>query len=114
MRAGVPITLSSDCPVERLDAFQCIASAVGRHAWSPEETLTPEEAIRAYCLGSAYAGHMDDRLGSLEVGKLADFVVLSEDPTKLDATGIAKLRAEQVYVGGDRALLPIPGTPGRG
>ncbi|MGB7158735.1 MAG: amidohydrolase, partial [Tepidisphaeraceae bacterium] len=105
-RAGVPITLSSDCPVERLDAFACLASAVGRDPWSPDETLTPEEAIRAYCLGSAYAGHMDDRLGSLEVGKLADFVVLSDDPTKLDAAGIAKLRAEEVYVGG--CLVPSP------
>jgi predicted amidohydrolase YtcJ len=112
LRAGVPITLSSDCPVERLDAFQCIGSAVGRHAWSPEETLTAEEAIRAYCLGSAYAGHMDDRLGSLEVGKLADFVVLSDDPTKLDAAGIAKLRAEQVYVNG--ALVPSPTGRGLG
>ena len=104
LRAGVPITLSSDCPVERLDGFACLAAAVGRHPWSPEETLTAEEAIRAYCLGSAYAGHMDDRLGSLEAGKYADFVVLSDDPTKLDAAGIARLRAEHVYVNG--ALLP--------
>ncbi|HEV2295828.1 MAG TPA: amidohydrolase [Tepidisphaeraceae bacterium] len=100
LRAGVPITLSSDCPVERLDAFACLASAVGRHAWSPQETLTAEQALRAYCLGSAYAAHMDDRLGSLEVGKLADFVVLSDDPTKLEPAGIAKCRAEHVYVNG--------------
>ncbi len=106
LRAEVPITLSSDCPVERLDAFACLASAVGHHAWSPEETLTAEEAIRAYCLGSAYAAHRDDRLGSLEVGKLADFVVLSDDPTKLDAAAIANLRAEQVYISGE-AVPPI-------
>ena len=112
LRAGVPITLSSDCPVERLDAFACIASAVGRHAWSPEETLTPEEAIRAYCLGSAYAGHVDDRLGSLEVGKLADFVVLSGDPTKLDASAIANLRAEQVFINGARVGAATAGTSG--
>lgn len=98
--AGVPITLSSDCPVEKLDAFDCIAAAVGRHPWSPDETLTPEEAIRAYCLGSAYAAHMDDRLGSLEPGKYADFVVLSDDPTKLDAAAIRNLRAEEVYING--------------
>jgi predicted amidohydrolase YtcJ len=104
LRAGVPITLSSDCPVERLDAFACLASAVGRHAWSPDETLTPEEAIRAYCLGSAYAGHMEDRIGSLEVGKLADFVVLSDDPTKLDAGGIARLRAERVFIDGIESM----------
>lgn len=97
---GIPVTLSSDCPVERLDAFQAIASAVGRHAWSPEQTISPEEAIRAYCMGSAYAGFAEHRVGSLEAGKLADFVVLSGDPTKLDAEGIRKLKAERVFVGG--------------
>jgi predicted amidohydrolase YtcJ len=100
LRAGVPIALGSDCPVERLDAFQCLASAVGRHAWSPEDTLSADEAIRAYCLGSAYAGHAEDRVGSLEAGKLADFDVLSDDPMRLDASRIARLRAECVFVGG--------------
>ena len=100
LHAGVPNTLSSDCPVERLDAFQCLASAVGRHPWSLDETLTPEEAIRAYCLGSAYAAHMDERLGSLEIGKLADFVVLSDDPTKLEAAGIARMRPVDLFVDG--------------
>jgi predicted amidohydrolase YtcJ len=100
IRAGVPVTLSSDCPVERLDAFAAIASAVGRHAWSPDETITAEEAIRAYCLGSAYAGHAEQRVGSLEAGKLADFVVLSGDPTTLMPNDIAQLKAERVFVGG--------------
>jgi predicted amidohydrolase YtcJ len=100
LAAGVPITLSSDCPVERLDAFAAIASAVGRHAWSPHGTLTPEQAIRAYCLGSAYAAHADGKLGSLEPGKLADFVILSADPTNLSAPDIARLQAEQVFIGG--------------
>jgi predicted amidohydrolase YtcJ len=103
LRAGVPVTLSSDCPVERLDAFAAIAAAVGRHAWSPEETLTAEEAIRAYCLGSAYAGFAEQRVGSLEPGKLADFVILSADPTTLTAQAIRNLKAEQVFVGGTEA-----------
>jgi predicted amidohydrolase YtcJ len=99
--AGVPVTLSSDCPVERLDAFAAIASAVGRHAWSaPNETLTAEQAIRAYCLGSAYAGHAEHRVGSLEAGKLADFVVVSRDPTRMTAEDIRGLHAERVFVGG--------------
>jgi predicted amidohydrolase YtcJ len=101
IQAGMPVTLSSDCPVERLDAFAAIASAVGRHAWSAgSETLTAEQAIRAYCLGSAYAGHAEHRVGSLEAGKLADFVILSGDPTALDPIGISQLRAEEVFVGG--------------
>lgn len=100
LHAGVPITLSSDCPVERMDASAAIASAVGRHEWSPNETLTPEEAIRAYCMGSAYAAHMDDRVGSLEAGKLADFVVLSADPTTSTVAQIRSMRALRVFVGG--------------
>jgi predicted amidohydrolase YtcJ len=102
LKSGIPVTLSSDCPVEKLDAFAAISSAVGRHPWSPHETLTPEEAIRAYCLGSAYAAHSEMKLGSLEAGKLADFVVLSNDPTTLEARQIAALKAEEVYIAGTR------------
>lgn len=103
LNAGVPLALSSDCPVEKLDAFACLHAAVNRHEWSPHEELSPEEAIRAYCLGSAYAAHVDDRQGSLEAGKLADFVVLSDDPTRIDAAAIGALRAEHVYVGGAKS-----------
>lgn len=104
IRAGVPVALSSDCPVERLDAFAAIASAVGRHSWcaGSDESLTAEEAVRAYCLGSAYAGHAEHYSGSLTAGKVADFVVLSENPVMLDAQRLARLRAEQVYVDGKR------------
>lgn len=100
VKAGVDVTLSSDCPVEWPSSFECIASAVGRHEWSPSETLTPLEAIRAYCLGSAYAGGVEKQQGSLEVGKLADFVVLSDDPTNLSAAQIRQLKAEEVWIGG--------------
>jgi predicted amidohydrolase YtcJ len=106
--AGVRIALSSDCPVERLDAFAAIASAVGRHEWSPEEKLTPMEAIEAYCLGSAYAGFLEETLGSLEVGKRADFVVLSEDPANLSADQIRKLRAQQVFIDGGQVRVKMP------
>ena len=104
LRAGVPVTLSSDCPVEWPSAFEAIASAVGRHEWSPAERegLSPLEAIRAYCAGSAYAGSVDHQQGTLTPGKLADFVVLDRDPTHLPAGEIRKLKAEQVWVGGRR------------
>ncbi|WP_428940663.1 amidohydrolase [Fontivita pretiosa] len=107
MRAsGVPIALSSDCPVEKLDAFACLHSAIARHEWSPGETLLPEQAIAAYCLGSAYAAHVEDRVGSLEPGKLADFVVLSGDPTRLPAEQIPSLRAVRVFVAGRAVPQP--------
>jgi predicted amidohydrolase YtcJ len=97
---GIPLALSSDCPVEPLDPFACLAAAVGRAPWSPDGGLTPEDALRSYCLGGAYALHQDDRLGSLTPGKLADFVILSADPTHLSADGLRRLRALRVFVGG--------------
>ena len=75
-------------------------AAPKRRKWSPHETLTAEQAIRAYCLGSAYAGRAESWSGSLQVGKAADFVVLSNDPTTLDAAQIAQLRAEKVFIAG--------------
>jgi len=100
LNAGIPIALSSDCPVEKLDAFDTLAAAVGRHEWSPHETPTPLEALRAYTLGSAYAGFLEKSLGSLSVGKFADFVILSADPTNLAADEIRKLKAEKVFIAG--------------
>ncbi|GAB4451937.1 MAG: amidohydrolase [Armatimonadaceae bacterium] len=105
-QAGIPLALSSDCPVEKLDAFACLSAAVVRHPWSPDEKLTVEEALEAYSLGSAYALHAEDRVGSLEVGKLADFVVLSDDPTRISPADIVHLKTEQVYIGGVRMDSP--------
>ena len=102
--AGIPLALSSDCPVEKLDAFACLSAVVGRAAWSPDGGLSPEAALKAYCVGGAYSLHAEDRVGTLAPGMLADFVVLSADPTKLDAAQIANLQAEQVYVGGRLVL----------
>ena len=100
LRAGVPIGLSSDCPVEKLDGIACLSSVVGRHAWSPCEVLSPMEAIRAYTLGSAYCAHREQTLGSLEVGKHADFVVLSADLTSMDADAIRAVIAKRTFVAG--------------
>jgi predicted amidohydrolase YtcJ len=112
LKAGVPLALSSDCPVEKLDAFACLAAATGRADWSPDETLTPLQALQAYCTGSAYAAHAAHYCGSLTPGKVADFVVLSQDPTTLTAHQIERLRAEQVFIGG--RLVPSPSGRGLG
>lgn len=100
--AGIPLALSSDCPVEKLDPFACLAAAIFRHPWSPEECLSAEEALHAYCLGSAYAGNTETELGSLTVGKLADFITLSDDPTTChSAEALRTLKTEAVYISGD-------------
>jgi len=105
IHAGVPCGLSSDCPVEKLNAFECLHSAINRHEWTPHQSLSPQEAITAYCLGSACCAHRETELGSLEAGKYADFVVLSDDPLTMDVTQIASLKALRVFVGGEETLM---------
>ncbi|MDX1932539.1 MAG: amidohydrolase [Capsulimonadales bacterium] len=103
LQAGIPLALSSDCPVEKPDAFACLTAAIFRHPWSSGERLTPEEALRAYCHGSHYALHQEDRLGTIEAGKLADFVVLPADPCRLTENELRSLSVDAVYVGGKRS-----------
>jgi len=66
----------------------------------PAERITVAEAVRAYTRGSAYAAFSDDRVGSLEVGKLADLVVLSQDIFAVPPETIGKTRVITTMVGG--------------
>ena len=59
-----------------------------------------EEALRIYTMHSAYASFDEDRKGSIEVGKLADLVVLGEDPTRIDPFGIKDIQVQRTIVGG--------------
>ncbi len=68
--------------------------------FNPAEALTAEEAIRCYTLHSAHAAFRERDLGSLEPGKLADFAVLSADPTAIDREGIASIDVLATVVGG--------------
>ncbi len=66
----------------------------------PEERIGVMDAVRAYTQGSAYAAFMEDRAGTLEVGKQADLVVLSQDLFAVPATAIAATHAVMTMVGG--------------
>jgi predicted amidohydrolase YtcJ len=68
--------------------------------WFPEERLTIEEAIRAYTLNTAYANFEDDIKGSIEVGKLADLVVLSDNLLTMNPDGIRDVEVLKTMVGG--------------
>ena len=68
--------------------------------FNSHEALTPEQALEAYTLASAYASFDEERKGSVTPGKLADLVVLGEDPTTIDPEGIAEIRVLATMVGG--------------
>jgi predicted amidohydrolase YtcJ len=63
--------------------------------------LTLPEALRAYTQGPAFAAGMENRLGKLVPGFLADLIVLAEDPFRLDPAALRDLRPRAVMVGGE-------------
>lgn len=105
---GVHVVFSSDCPVEPLDVLPGIYAAVTRknleeypkEGWMPEQRVSIDEALYAFTLGAAYASFEDDIKGSIEAGKLADMVVLSEDIYEINPDKIKDVEIEMTFVGG--------------
>jgi predicted amidohydrolase YtcJ len=106
---GAVLAFGSDWPVAPLDPLLGIDAAVNRRTldgkhpdgWFPEQRITVEEAVRAYCWGSAYAGFQEGEKGTVETGKLADLVVLGRDifdAKEKDRIGEAKV--DLTVVGG--------------
>lgn len=100
MKSGVVIAGSSDCPTEILNPILGIHAAVTRGGFLPEECLNVNDAIQAFTVKAAYAGFEEDSKGSIEAGKLADFVVLSEDITRIPPDRIRDAHVEMTVVGG--------------
>ncbi|CAM5387405.1 amidohydrolase [Leifsonia shinshuensis] len=106
--AGVPVTISSDAPVADpipLEAIQVAATRVTRrgHSLGPGELrISAREALRGHTINGARSIGREDDLGSLEVGKLADFAVLSADPLAVDAPEIGAIDVLETWIGGQR------------
>lgn len=109
--AGVRLALGSDVPVDTADPLRILHAAITRRndqspevgPWLPEQMLTAAQAIWAYTVGAAYAGGQEARQGSLAPGKLADMVVLAEDPFTVPGEHIASLEIVATLVGGELA-----------
>jgi len=102
---GIPVGGSSDNPCATEDPLIAIQSMVTRRSSSgqvlgPEQKISVEEALRIYTMGSAYAAFEEQRKGSIETGKLADFVLLSDDPRRVDPERIMEIQVEETIVGG--------------
>lgn len=112
LKLRIPIAIGSDCPVESCSPLENIYAAITRQdrsgfpqsGWNSSEKLTPMEAITAYTLGSAYACHEEHIKGSLVPGKLADFVVLPDDPSQVSPRSLLSMPVLATYVGGRRVF----------
>ena len=106
--AGIRWTLHSDDPVTEMGPLRCIENAVTRVMWKTGEVLAPEEcipvdvALRSMTIDAAWQCHSEHEIGSLEIGKFADFIVLDSDPLKVKPDSLSKIGIRETWVNGTR------------
>lgn len=105
LRFGVPFAIHSDAPITPLGPLFTAWCAVNRRTSSgrvlgPAERIDVAQALAAITLGAAYTLRMDGEIGSIEVGKRADFCVLEDDPLALPPERLNEARVWGTVVGG--------------
>ncbi|MFQ6126549.1 MAG: amidohydrolase [Candidatus Heimdallarchaeota archaeon] len=103
--AGIKVAAGSDCPVELMDPFQGIQDAVTRvtvngTVFVPEERVSVEQALRMYTLDAAYGAFEEHIKGSIEPGKFADMIIVSDNPFDVPTDKISEIEVAQTIVGG--------------
>ena len=105
MDYNVVSTGATDYPPGPFEPLMGIQSCVTRtdsegREWGTNQRISVEDALRIYTQNGAYAGFEENLKGSLEVGKLADLVVLGADPTVVDPYTIKDIPVERTILGG--------------
>ncbi len=103
---GLIVAAGSDSPIVPDNPLAGIYGAVTRqsesgHQLQPEERISPARALAMYTVNAAYASFEEDIKGSITPGKLADIVLLSDDPTKVPPEQIKDIKVEMTIIGGE-------------
>jgi predicted amidohydrolase YtcJ len=105
---GVRLAFGTDYDVEVISPFRGLYACLSRElpdggpagGWQPQEKISLADCIRAYTTGSAYAEFSEGKKGELKAGELADFIVLSDDLTKIQPARYTKVKVLRTVVGG--------------
>jgi predicted amidohydrolase YtcJ len=116
LKNGGRLAFGSDFPVESPNPFPGLSAAISRQdvngqppgGWIPSERLTFAQALEAFTRGAAYAGFAEDKIGALEPGKWADFILVDRDPTKVDAQQLARTEVLETWVAGKKVWTRVP------
>ena len=104
MERGITVAISSDIlPIGPMVGLYAAVTRKGMTGtvYGPDEAISMEEAIRAYTLLGAYLVFDEDKKGSLEAGKLADMILLSDDLLGIDPEEILDVKVEKTWIGGE-------------
>lgn len=108
LKQGSVIAAGSDYPIELANPFDGLYATITRmdhnqqptQGWRASEVLSREDALRAFTLGGAYAAHQEFKVGSLEQGKWADFILIDKDYFKAPVDELYKINVLQTWIAG--------------
>ena len=110
LNSGAIIASGSDFPVEPANPFYGLYAAITRQdhegwpdgGWYADQVMTRAEALHSFTLAGAYAAHQETIIGSLEVGKWADFILVDRDVMSTDAGSLWQTQVLETWVAGQR------------
>jgi hypothetical protein len=116
LKSGAKLGFGTDFPVESPNPFPGLAAAISRQdmdgeppgGWIPSERLTLAQALDAYTRGAAYAAFAEQKIGSLEPGKWADFIIVDRDPTSVDPQRLARTQVLETWIAGKKVWSRAP------
>ena len=97
---GIKLACGSDCPIEDPNPILGLHALVTRNGFIPEQCITIEDAIKSYTINAAYAAFEEDIKGSIEVGKLADFVIIDRNPLEIPKNEIKEIQVVETIIRG--------------
>ena len=103
--AGVILASGSDCPIEDPSPLLGLHALITRNGLVIEECISVEEALKTYTLNAAYAAFEEDVKGSIEVGKLADFVILNRNPMEIPKEEIKEIKVLETIIRGKTVFV---------
>ncbi len=115
VRAGIPFSMHSDMPMAPAEPLKYMWSAVNRISTSgrvvgPDQRISAEDALEGITIGAAYSLQLEDEIGSIEPGKLANFTILEENPLTVDPLTLADIKVWGTVLEG--RLQPAPPAAG--
>jgi len=120
IKSGAQIAFGSDFPVESPNPFPGLSAAVSRQdingqpqgGWIPEERVSFEQALSGFTRDAAYAGFAEQKIGALEPGKWADFIIVDRDISAADPQDLARTQVLETWVAGKKVWSRASGGAG--